>query len=115
MKILNLILGLFIATSAFAQGTTIQGSVLDGNFDMEPLAFAEVEVKGLDISAETELDGAFKIRLLDGNYTFIVQYVGYEPFEIENVVVSGQKVVLSPIVLRSRKRSHDLASIAKSN
>lgn len=110
MKVLAVIFGLFISGMTFAQGIDVHGVVLDGAFEKEPLAFASVRVKDLDINVETRLDGTFKFNLLEGKYTFVVEFTGYAPFEIEEVVVSKSDVILNPIILSSLKRTYDLAS-----
>ena len=110
MKIVALIFGLLISSISFAQGTSIQGTVLDGAFNKEALAFAQVKVKGLNLTAETSLDGAFELNLLEGKYTLVIDFIGYEPIEIEEVVVSNHPVILNPVVLNSLKRTNDLAS-----
>ena len=110
MKILTLVFGLLISSITFAQVVSVQGRVLDGDFDKEPLAFANVKVKGLDINAETSLDGVFELNLLEGKYTLVIDFIGYAPIEIEEVVVSTTDVKLNPIVLSTLKRTYDLAS-----
>jgi len=108
MRKFTLIIGLLISGVCFAQDISIQGTVLDGAYGEEPLAFASVKVKGLDIDAETSMDGAFEFRLLEGNYTFIVDFIGYKPVEIENVLVTGTVTTLNPVVLKALKPGDDL-------
>jgi hypothetical protein len=110
MKIFTLFFGLLISAIGFAQGTSIHGSVLDGDYNKEPLAFANVKVKGLDINAETSLDGTFELNLLEGKYILVIDFIGYAPIEIEEVVVSKTDVVLNPIVLSALKPTYDMAS-----
>ena len=110
MKIFTLVFGLLISAIGFAQGTSIHGSVLDGDYNKEPLAFANVKVKGLDINAETSLDGTFELNLLEGKYILVIDFIGYAPIEIEEVVVSKTDVVLNPIVLSALKPTYDMAS-----
>ncbi len=112
MKILTLVLGLLISGIGFAQGAKVQGSVLDGEFNKEPLAFANVKVKGLDINAETSLDGVFELNLLEGKYTLVIDFIGYSSIEIEEVVVSNTDVLLNPVVLSTLKRAYDLALVS---
>jgi len=110
MKIFVLILCLLISSAGFAQITSIEGRVLDGDLNREPLAFANISVKGLDINAETSLDGDFELNLLEGKYTLIIDFIGYEVIEIKDVIVSNRDIKLNPVVLNSLKRSHDLVS-----
>lgn len=110
MRIFTLIFCFLISSLSFAQGTKIEGSVLDGEFNKEPLAFANVSVKGLDINAETSMNGDFKLNLLEGKYTLVIDFVGYEAIEIKDVIVSNIDIKLHPVVLSSLKRSYDMAS-----
>lgn len=110
MKIFTLVFGLLVSSVAFAQGTSIHGSVLDGDYNREPLAFANVKVKGLDINVESSLDGTFELKLLEGKYILVIDFIGYAPIEIEEVVVSKTSVILNPVVLSSLKPTYDLAS-----
>ena len=112
MKIFTLVFGLLISVISFAQGVSIHGSVLDGDYNKEPLAFANVKVKGLDINAETSLEGTFELNLLEGKYTLVIDFIGYAPIEIEELVVSKTDVILNPIVLSGLKPTYDLASIS---
>ena len=84
--------------------------MLDGDYNKEPLAFANVKVKGLDINAETSLEGTFELNLLEGKYTLVIDFIGYAPIEIEELVVSKTDVILNPIVLSGLKPTYDLAS-----
>lgn len=110
MKILALVFSLFISSVGFAQVANVQGSVLDGELNKEPLAFASVKVKGLDIDTETSLDGAFQLNLIEGKYTLVIDFIGYAPIEVKEVIVSKTDVTLNPIVLSSLKRTYDVAS-----
>ena len=110
MKIFTLVFGLLISVIGFAQGVSIHGIVLDGDYNKEPLAFANVKVKGLDINAETSLEGTFELNLLEGKYTLVIDFIGYAPIEIEELVVSKTDVILNPIVLSGLKPTYDLAS-----
>ena len=112
MRKFTLLIGLLISGICFAQDINIRGTVLDGAYGEEPLAFASVKVKGLDIDAETSVDGGFEFRLLEGNYTFIVDFIGYKPVEVEGVVVTGTMITLNPVVLNTLKPGHDLVLAA---
>lgn len=110
MKNLIVFFGLFVCSLGFAQQRILEGMVLDGAFENEALGFASVSVKGLDISTETSLEGDFSLALVEGNYTLIIDFIGYAPVEIENVVVDANRVSLEPIVLNAIKpSSYDLA------
>ena len=103
MKYIGLIIVLFAINTGFAQSITVNGKVFDGAFDKQPLAFASVKVKDLDISVETDLEGSYQLSLLKGRYTLIVDFIGYESIEIEDVIVSDSSVNVSPVLLEATK------------
>lgn len=112
MKFITLSFFLLITAVGLAQGIKVQGKVLDGDFNMEPLAFANVQIKGLDMTEETTLNGDFQFQLLAGTYTFVIEFVGYAPIELKDVAVTNNEMRLSPVVLYASKKSYDLASTA---
>lgn len=115
MKLLSLFFILFVTCIGFAQDMQVNGSVLDGDNNKEPLAFANIRVKGLDIDVETSMEGVFELNLLEGNYTFIIDFIGYEPVEIDNVIVSKDHLTLSPVVLSALRPTYDVAVVSNEN
>ena len=113
MKKLLTIIVLFATTSLFAQGVSVRGNVMDGADKGQALAFASVKVKGLDIYAEADINGSFQLSLLEGKYSLIVDFVGYEPIEIEGVLVADKNVRLEPVVLEVKKLGTDLLLASK--
>ena len=113
MKYLLLIIGLFVYCTGFSQDVAINGKVLDGAFDNQPLAFASVKVKDLDISVETDIDGSYQLNLLKGTYTFVVDFIGYESVEIEDIIVSESSINLSPVLLEATKLDTDVLLASK--
>ena len=111
MKKITLILAFLTCSIAVAQGIKVQGNVLDAAGDNVPLVFATVKVKGLDISTETDINGNFELSLLDGDYVLIVDFIGYETAELQNINIKSNNVMLDPIVMRSKRLSYDLATI----
>ena len=103
MKYLGVIIVFFIFNTGFAQNVIVKGKVYDGAFDKQPLAFASVKVKDLDLSVETDIEGSYQLNLLKGRYTLIVDFIGYEAIEIEDVIVSDRSVNLSPVLLEATK------------
>ena len=103
MKYLGIIIVLFVFNTGFAQNFIVNGKVFDGAFEKQPLAFASVKVKDLDISVETDIEGSYQLGLLKGRYTLIVDFIGYESIEIEDVIVSDSSVDLSPVLLVATK------------
>ena len=86
----------FIIFTAFlsAQSTgSIVGKLIDKEYNDEPLAFANILIKGTTKGATSDFDGLYEIANLEpGTYTVEVSYLGYETAVIPSVVVEADKV-----------------------
>ncbi len=91
-----LLTALFSIMSLAAVGQTtgsIVGLLTDKEFNNEPLAFANVIIKGQNTGTTSDFDGLYALEDLPvGTYTIIYSFVGYETVEIDNVVVEEDKV-----------------------
>ncbi len=92
-KILYSFLGIFviltISSISFAQTTgKIAGKISDASTG-DPLPGSNVIVQGTNLGAAASLDGSYYIiNLPPGTYVLLVQVIGYERMQIENVHVS---------------------------
>ncbi|MEO0505674.1 MAG: TonB-dependent receptor [Bacteroidota bacterium] len=79
---------------SYAQETGgIVGKLTDKELNNDPLAFANVLIKGTTTGTTSDFDGLFEIDNLDpGTYTLVITFLGYETLEIPNVVVEAGKV-----------------------
>ncbi len=93
MKLLSKLF-LLCSTVAFAQdGGSIAGKLTDSDYGDEPLAFANIFIKGTTKGVTSDFDGLYKIENIQpGTYTMVYSYVGYETVEIPNVTVVPNKV-----------------------
>ncbi|WP_422349239.1 TonB-dependent receptor domain-containing protein [Flagellimonas sp.] len=95
MKYILLIFTLFVGLQISAQETTgsIVGKLTDKELNNEPLAFANVLIKGTTLGTTSDFDGLYEIAGIDpGTYTIVFSYLGYETIEIPNVEVVADKV-----------------------
>ena len=103
----NLIVVLFglITTYASAQETgSIVGKIIDKEVNDEPLAFANVLIKGSTKGTTSDFDGLYELAPLDpGSYTLVFSYLGYETVEIPNVEVVAGKVTSLNIPMSASK------------
>jgi len=101
MRIIISTILLFTASMLMAQNKgTIQGIVLDKEANNEPLPFANVFIKDLQIGTTTDFDGVFVITVDPGTYTLIFSFVGYQKIEVPNVIVKDDDVTtLDDIIL----------------
>lgn len=110
MKKILLILALSIGFVGFAQNATLSGTIKDGENGNEPLTFASVMVKELGQTFYTDELGNYSIALEPGNYTLIVDFIGYQPIEIKSLEIKSD-VVKDGVIYARKFNSADLASL----
>jgi hypothetical protein len=96
---------------------TISGYVKDANTG-EELIGATVFINELKATGTTtNAYGFYSITIPEGNYTIIVQYIGYEPLAIQltlklntkqNFVISANAIQLGEVVITSRKKDENI-------
>ena len=79
----------------FAQNGTITGTILDKEFNNEPLPFANIVIKGTKQGTSTDENGKYSISLKPGNYTLVIGYLGYETKEIPFTIKANEKKVIN--------------------
>ena len=98
-KIHSLLILLFLPLgSLIAQTGTVAGNIIDGEF-VEPMAFANVLVKGTTIGTTSDFDGKYQLDLEPGTYTIVFSFVGYATQEISEVVVKANQVYVLDVTL----------------
>lgn len=75
------VLWLGITLPAFAQEQLVKGTVRE-KISQNPIAGATVVLKGTNVGTMTDADGAFSIKVTDGNSVLVVQFLGYGSQEI---------------------------------
>ncbi|MBT8270632.1 MAG: carboxypeptidase-like regulatory domain-containing protein, partial [Bacteroidia bacterium] len=88
---------LFVSLS-WAQEGKVVGTVIDGEFS-EPLAFANVVVKGTTKGTTSDFDGKYVLNLDPGNYTLVFSFVGYDTLEITDVIINANQETLVDVTL----------------
>lgn len=90
----------FTQTSYSQQVGIIAGTVVDAKTG-DPLIGARVMVKSTPKGAMTKIDGGFRIQAVPvGVYTVTVNYVGYQPVEIQSVEVKSGNVTTLNLALQ---------------
>jgi len=91
-----LFIALFICTISIAQNKgTISGVLTDKEMNNEPLPFANVLIKGTNISVNTDVDGKYSLSVNPGNYTVIFSFLGYESIEAPVAVKANENVIIN--------------------
>ena len=91
MKTKSLLFLFLFSALSWAQNGTVSGIILDKEYNNEPLAFANISVKGTKYGSSTDMDGKYSISLKPGSYTLIVAFLGYETAEIPFTVKAGER------------------------
>ncbi|NND62561.1 MAG: TonB-dependent receptor [Flavobacteriaceae bacterium] len=90
---LTLFFFLFTALVVGQQTGSLVGKLTDKDFNNEPLAFANVVIKGSSTGTTSDFDGLYSLdEIAVGTYTIQFSFVGYETVEISNVVIEANKV-----------------------
>lgn len=90
MRVFAIIILMLVQFSASAQNLLLSGKVTDSKNN--PLPFASVFVKGTTIGTNTNADGVYNLRLKEGSYEIVYQYVGYKK-EIKSVELNSNTTV----------------------
>ena len=103
MKKLMLFALLICLTKVVAQDTgTIVGKLIDKEVNDEPLAFANVLIKGTTKGTTSDFDGLYQITDVEpGLYTLVFSYLGYETVELPNVEVTANKTTTVNVPMRA--------------
>nr|WP_299171790.1 TonB-dependent receptor [uncultured Allomuricauda sp.] len=90
---LVLVFSLFTLASIAQENGSIVGKLTDKELNNDPLAFANVLIKGTTQGTTSDFDGLFEIADVEpGTYTLVISFLGYETLEVPDVVVELDKV-----------------------
>jgi len=108
MKYYFVILFSFASLILTAQDSgTVSGLISDKEFNNEPLAFANVLIKGSSKGTTSDFDGNYFLEnMTPGVYTIQFSYVGYKTVEIETNVEAGKTNIID-VILQANSASLD--------
>ena len=90
MRKLFFLISIFISTTMFSQTGNIRGFIYEKETG-EPVMFCNVFLKGTTIGAATDVNGMYNIsKLVAGNYTLVVTYIGYDTTEVNISIKAGE-------------------------
>lgn len=94
-KILLVVVAAVITNGLFAQSGTLKGRVLD-KATGEPIPFAAVVAlsgETILVGAQSDIDGNYTLKPIPpGKWTLRAQVVGYQPLQIDGLVVKADKI-----------------------
>ncbi|WP_159427058.1 TonB-dependent receptor [Formosa haliotis] len=86
---------------SYAQQTTgsIVGTLTDKEYNNEPLAFANILIKGTTKGTTSDMDGNYSFENLEaGSYSLLYSFVGYETQEVPVTVTAGKETKVDIIM-----------------
>ncbi|WP_136482411.1 TonB-dependent receptor [Cognatitamlana onchidii] len=92
MKKITFLFILLATVFTYAQTTgSVVGKLTDKEYNNEPLAFANVLIKGTTTGTTSDFDGLYAFNDLEvGDYTLVFSFVGYETQEISVTIAAGK-------------------------
>lgn len=111
MRHLIILFILFVTVNMYSQNTnSINGQLLDAEFNNNPLAFATISIKGSLEETTANHDGTYAFSdLAPGEYVLVYSFVGYETQERAVLVTSDNTAVVN-VQLGALKPPFKLAS-----
>ena len=105
MKFIVVLFVLMISFSISAQETgSIKGKLTDKELNNEPMAFANVLIKGSTKGTTSDFDGLYEIdNLTPGTYTVEFSYLGYETINMPNIVIEEGKATVLNVAMGASK------------
>ncbi|MGJ8683730.1 MAG: TonB-dependent receptor domain-containing protein [Nonlabens sp.] len=114
MNKILIILLFFVTALTSAQNGTISGTIIDKDYNDEPVAFASIQVKGTTKGAQSDMDGKFTISIAPGTHTIIVTFVGMQTVEIPVTVTAGNTTTIEiPMVAEAAALEAIVLSVTK--
>lgn len=102
------------STLNYVNAGTIKGILYEED-GKTPISFATIAIKGTSIGTNSDLDGFFTIdNLKPGNYTIMVTYIGYQDFELSDLVLTENTVKELEIILKAETEELPEITIAAS-
>ena len=96
MKQFLTLIALYISAFTFAQTGSVTGTLTDKEYNDEPLAFANVIIKGTTKGTTSDFDGIYILENIEpGEYIIQFSFVGYETQEIPTTIVANETVTLN--------------------
>jgi hypothetical protein len=130
MKLKLLVFFVFISASFYGQSFKeedsffsnihkkgeVKGKVIASDTNNEPLVFANITIKELNLATTSDSKGNFSFKLEPGNYTLIFDFIGYKS-KMLNVIINSNDITIcnesldaltinSDIVLSSIEKQH---------
>lgn len=113
MRSLLPFISFLFTVNTFGQSHLLQGKIR--NSKQEPLAFASVQLKDINLGTVTKEDGSYSLELEEGTYELLITLMGYKPQIVpviirktgnsKDIIMEASDITrLSEVVVKSRNR-----------
>jgi len=89
-----------------SQTGLVRGSLIDNDFQ-DPVPFANIIVKETGTGTTTDFDGNYELELIEGNYTILFSFIGYETVEIKDVNVNSIEPTIVNVTMNTLAQGLD--------
>jgi dGTPase len=88
-----------------AQTGLIRGALIDSDFQ-DPVPFANIVVKETGTGTTSDFDGNYELELVEGIYTIVFSFIGYETVEVKDVNVKLNEAA----IVAAASLAHDIGN-----
>ena len=100
------LIAFLISFNMFSQTGLVRGSLIDNDFQ-DPVPFANIIVKETGTGTTTDFDGNYELELIEGNYTILFSFIGYETVEIKDVNVNSIEPTIVNVTMNTLAQGLD--------
>ncbi|MBL6647659.1 MAG: TonB-dependent receptor [Flavobacteriaceae bacterium] len=100
------LIALLISFNMLSQTGLVRGSLIDNDFQ-DPVPFANIIVKETGTGTTTDFDGNYELELIEGNYTILFSFIGYETVEIKDVNVNSSEPTIVNVTMNTLAQGLD--------
>ena len=75
-----------------------EGHLIDSDFQ-DPVPFANIVVKETGTGTTSDFDGNYELELVEGIYTIVFSFIGYETVEVKDVNVKLNEAAIVNVTI----------------
>ena len=95
-----------ISVKLLSQIGLVRGSLIDNDFQ-DPVPFANIIVKETGTGTTTDFDGNYELELIEGTYTILFSFIGYETVEIKDINVNNNEPTIVNVTMNTLAQGLD--------
>jgi TonB-dependent receptor len=95
-----------ISVKLLSQTGLVRGSLIDNDFQ-DPVPFANIIVKETGTGTTTDFDGNYELELIEGTYTILFSFIGYETVEIKDINVNNNEPTIVNVTMNTLAQGLD--------